>query len=451
MEPTSTASIRTARWLLGGLLAVNLYRAMTQSVTPGEAWNYYRFIGPEWAEALSRFDINNHVLNTLLVRISTACFHLTELSLRLPSLLAGVLYLWVVWRMARRWFGDGLVFLAVVGLLTLNPLVVDALSEARGYGMALDSWMWALELILESVESFSAAKLNLAAMFLGLSVAASLAFAAPAVALLAVFVAGTGWARTAGRAFAAIFFLTAFILLVIPINHAEWKTLAAGASSLRQTINEIIALSMGTSLKVVGAVARLGLELAAVAGMAAMVRYRRRPDGALAALSGGTLALTLVLLMAAHRWLHTPFPQEGAIYLIPLTVLSVAAVMLKWKHKAAQVAFLVAAAVLLTRYAAEFPFGIYSAGRQFSGARILAKTLRGKAGRSVVRIGVSLAAEPILSYYRMRYGQANWQSIEGGPLTGTYDYYVLTPDDAALIEERHLHVMYRDAGLTLAQ
>src|ERR1022692_2973209 len=186
MEPTSTASIKTARWFLAALLAVNLYRAMTQSVTPGEAWNYDRFIGPSCTEALSRFDVNNHVLNTLLVRISTAGFHLTELSLRLPSLLgristagfhltelslrlpsllAGVLYLWVVWRMARRWFGNGLVFLAVVGLLTLNPLVVDALSEARGYGLALASWMWALELILESVESFSGSKLNLAAMF----------------------------------------------------------------------------------------------------------------------------------------------------------------------------------------------------------------------------------------------------------------------------------------------
>jgi hypothetical protein len=451
MEPTSTASIRTARWLFGGLLAVNLYRAITQSVTPGEAWNYDRFIAPAWTEALSRFDTNNHVLNTLLVRISTACFHLTELSLRLPSLLAGVLYLWVVWRMARRWFGDGLAFLAVFGLLTLNPLVVDALSEARGYGLALATWMWALELILESVESFSGSKLNLAAMFLGLSVAASLAFAVPAVALLTVFLAWTGWVRASGRAFTAIFFLTAFILLVIPINHAEWKTLATGATSLRQTINEMIVLSMGTSLKVVGAVARLGLALAAVAGMAAMVRYRRRPDWALAALSGGTLATSLVLLMAAHRWLHAPFPQQGAIYLIPLTVLSVTTVIIKWNHKAAQIAFLGIAAVLLTRYVTQFPFGMYTAGRQFSGARTLAKTLRVKAGRGVVRIGVSVAAEPILDYYRARYGQGNWQPIEPGPLTGTYDYYVLTPDDAALIEQRHLHVMYRDAGLTLAQ
>src|ERR1035437_8030729 len=236
MEPTSTASIKTARWFLAALLAVNLYRAMTQSVTPGEAWNYHRFIAPEWADALAGFDVNNHVLNTLLVRISTARFHLTELSLPLPSLRAGGLYLWVVFRMARRWFGDGLPFLAVIGLLTLNPLVVDALSEARGYGMALACWMWALELILESVESFSVQKLNLSAMCLGLSMAASLAFAAPAIALLVAFLVCSKSSGRAGAsacqpgALALIFLLTAFVLLAIPLNHAEWKTLAVGAT-----------------------------------------------------------------------------------------------------------------------------------------------------------------------------------------------------------------------------
>src|SRR5664280_1405784 len=151
MEPTSTASIKTARWFLAALLAVNLYRAMTQSVTPGEAWNYDRFIAPAWTEALASFDVNNHVLNTLLVRISTAWFHLTELSLRLPSLLAGVLYLWVVFRLARRWFGDGLAFLAVIGLLTLNPMVVDALSEARGYGTVSYTHLRAHETVLDLV------------------------------------------------------------------------------------------------------------------------------------------------------------------------------------------------------------------------------------------------------------------------------------------------------------
>jgi uncharacterized membrane protein len=459
MEPTSTASIKTARWFLAGLLAVNLYRAMTQSVTPGEAWNYDRFIAPTWVEALASFDVNDHVLNTLLIRISTARFHLTELSLRLPSLLAGVFYLWVVFRMARRWFGDGLAFLAVIGLLTLNPLVVDTLSEARGYGMALACWMWALELILESVQSFSASKLNLSAMCLGLSVAASLAFAAPACALLVVFLAWSQCggavpldrARPPGRALALIVFLTAFVLLAIPLNHAQWKTLGVGATSLRQTINEITALSLGTSLEVIGAIARVALALLAVAGVAAAFRHWRRKEGAIVALPGATLALTLVFLIAAHRWLHTPFPQDGAIYLIPLTVLIVTAVILKGHNKAAQIAFLSISVVLVARYVFVFPLGPYAAGRQFAGARTLAKTLRGQAGTRKVWIGASVAAEPIISYYRTRYRQGNWQPIERRPLTGAYDYYVLTPADAALIEQRHLHVLYRDAGLTLAQ
>jgi hypothetical protein len=462
MEPTSTASIKTARWFLAALLAVNLYRAMTQSVTPGEAWNYDRFIGPTWRESLAHFDVNNHVLNTLLVRISTSYFHLTELSLRLPSLLAGVFYLWVVMRLARRWFGDGLPFLAVVGLLTLNPLVVDALSEARGYGSALACWMWALELLLESAESFSAQKLKLAAMCLGLSVAATLAFAAPAVALLVVFLtwsnsgAGSPSGVVCGRAPTArvlvlIFCLTAFVLLAVPLNRAEWNTLAVGATSLRQTINEITALSLGTSLKVIGAMARVAVALVSLSGAAAALHYWRRRDGAFVTLTGASLALTLVLLMAAHRWLHTPFPQDGAIYLIPLTILIVTALILKQHNKTAQIAFLAVSAVLLARYVAEFPFGMYAAGSQFSGARTLAKTLRARASGGSPKIGVSLAAEPIMNYYRTRYRQGNWQPIERQPLTGVYDFYVLTPADAPLIEQRHLHVMVRDAGLTLAQ
>src|ERR1019366_6859316 len=268
-------------------------------------------------------------------------------------------------------FGDGLTFLAVVFLLTLNPVVVDALSEARGYGMALACWMWALELLLESVESFSPQKLKLAAVCLGLSVAATLAFAAPALALLVVFLAwsnsGAGTPSSVppgrvpfpGRVLVLIFFLTAFVLLAIPLDRAEWKTLAVGATSLRQTINEITALSLGTSLKVIGAMARVALALVALAGAAAALSYWRPRDGALIALAGASLALTLVFLMAAHRWLRAPFPQEGTIYMISLTTLIVATVILKQNNKAARIAFLAVSAVLLARYVVEFPFGMY--------------------------------------------------------------------------------------------
>jgi len=44
---------------------------------------------------------------------------------------------------------------SAVALLTLNPLVVDALSEARGfcYGIAMAFWLWALKLLLECFDN----------------------------------------------------------------------------------------------------------------------------------------------------------------------------------------------------------------------------------------------------------------------------------------------------------
>jgi hypothetical protein len=133
-------------------------------------------------------------------------------------------------------------------------------------------------------------------------------------------------------------------------------------------------------------------------------------------------------------------------------VLTVTAVILKRKNTAAKIAFLSLSALILVRYIAVFPLGAYTtAGKQFAGGRTLAKILREHAGTAAVRVGASLAAEPIINYYRTRYRQGNWQRIERQPLTGAYDYYVLTPDDAALLEQRHLHVLYRDAGLILAR
>src|ERR1035438_10140222 len=119
MERTSTASIKAAQGLFAALFALGAYRAVTQSVTPGEAWNYNLYISPDWRQAFSQFDGNEHVLNTYLVRLFTARLHVTEIWLRVPSLLCGAVYLAAVWRLARR-FGDGAMFLAVIGLMSLH-------------------------------------------------------------------------------------------------------------------------------------------------------------------------------------------------------------------------------------------------------------------------------------------------------------------------------------------
>ena len=443
MAHTSTASIKAARGLAAGLIALSVYRAVTQSVTPGEAWNYNVYIAPEWTQAFSGFDSNNHFLNTLLVRIVATRLHITELWLRLPSLLCGGLYLAAAWRLARR-MGSGAVFLAGFGMLTLHPMIVDGLSEARGYGMGLAFWSWGLVLLLECCEADSRRKLNLAGVCLGLSVASAPAFLAPASALVLVFAA---WKRGRGGEVAACAFLTAFLLLVIPVNHAEWKPLAVGATSLRQTINELSRLTFGSANTVLAAVARVGVAVVAIVGAAAAWTERRQDDG-LTVLTGGTLAVSLMLLLLAHGWKQVPFPQGGSIYLVILLELVFMQLLLKLHTRTAQITLLVLPVLLVGRYLTELPLGAYAAGRDVSGGRELAKHLRTATGDSVVRIGATPGAAPILEFYKTRYRKGNWQVVSNPPGDGAEFSVSLAGEPAAAGQ---LRVLYHDQGMTLYQ
>jgi hypothetical protein len=454
MEPTYTASIKVTRCLMAAIATGNVIRAMTLSVTTGEAWNYDRFIQPSWREALLHFDLNNHVLNTLLVRISTKYFHLTELSLRLPSLLAGLFYLWAVYRLAVRRFGSGWHVPVIAGLLTLNPMVLDSMSEARGYGMGLACLMWALELMLELAESFSDAKFNLAALLLGLSVAAALSFAAPAIAMASVFLAwGRGWVWPKGKGlvFGLIVLLTMFVFLAIPLDHVDKASFDGAATSLRQSINEITRLSLGSSGSNLTAGVRVAVGILSLIALVAAIRMWRGRWSGLTVLTCGTFALTLVILLAVHRWAHAPFPLDGAVYLIPLMTLTVIAILFKGNLKTAQVV-LYAGGILLTGwYLVGRDVRIYAGNEEFAGGRALAKALRSAVGPGGINLGASESAEPIINYYRTRLRQGNWERVPRKPPTDRYDYYVLAGPDRAMVEARQLKVVYRDAGLTLAK
>lgn len=435
MERTSTGLTRIAKIGLVAIFVWSVLRAVTQSVTPGEAWNYDRFIGPHWQESLTRFDTNNHILNTILVRVSTARIHLTELSLRLPSLLFGVLYLLAAYRISRRWFGEQKMFLAVLGLLTLNPLILDAMSEARGYGMALACWMWAVELVV------SGGSMEIAGVLLGLSVAGSLAFLAPATALILVARGRRKWGYMPQLAV-----LTAFVFLVLPLNHAEKEILTQGASSLRQSLNELTASSLDFDSAAVETVVRVVVAILAVAGLLGLLRRTTPPP---IYMMGGSLAVSLALVWVAHWKTGAAYPQTGAIYLIPMVSIFAAMIAQRWGRASVEIGFVVVAAILVAHYADHTRLAYRGEG-ELTGGRNLAKALRKDAGQRGVRVGVSGAAEPILRYYRWRYRQANWGEIQpvGG---GSFDYYVLTAQDAGMVQQRGLKVLYHDSGLVLAK
>ena len=80
---------------------------------------------------------NNHVLNTLLIKIFAGMFDMNTFTARLPALLGGIAYLFASWKLARLFSGDSLVRLFTIVLLLGNPFMTEFFSLARGYGLSV--------------------------------------------------------------------------------------------------------------------------------------------------------------------------------------------------------------------------------------------------------------------------------------------------------------------------
>jgi len=384
MERASTVWTRSSWLLLLGLFLVNVYRARTQSITIDEAYTYNQHISKGWISLLTSYDANHHVLNSYLSKLSLAAFGLSEFSLRLPSLALGTLYFAAIFQLSRRVFGSGWFLLLAVAALALNPFVLDHLSAARGYGMALAFWMWALlEMTrylarkgpvaalevheqqpadlprpslrfagscLEAEDSLR--RLYRAALALALGTAANLSLLLPALALGAVFVllaTGDLWlagkrseaAREAARARDHLFVPAAtvlFAIVVLPLTRAEPSLFYFGAPTLAGTFRSVIELSFFPR-PLSGVPVWLGqrfslappalIAAAALAWTAVALRWLRgRRLRALEEidrfflLSAGAMLATLMALFAARHAFGVLYPlSRTALYWAPLVTL----------------------------------------------------------------------------------------------------------------------------------
>jgi Dolichyl-phosphate-mannose-protein mannosyltransferase len=130
------------------LLAASVYRAATYSFTGDESLSYAGFTwAPIWTD-----DANNHLLNTWLMRVCSSLLGDSELSLRLPNLVAHFVYLASVLALLRR-FEHTALLLAGFVLFNLNPFLLDFFSLARGYGLASAFTALSLYLLARAFEA----------------------------------------------------------------------------------------------------------------------------------------------------------------------------------------------------------------------------------------------------------------------------------------------------------
>ena len=469
--PTATAT------LLTGLLGCNVYRACTQSITTDEAFTYNLYLAGGVGDIFFHtYDAANHVLHTLLCKASISLFGASELTLRLPSLGGGVLYFAGVFAICHRLFRNSPAMLLSAGLLTTSPGILDYLSVARGYGLALACFTWCIyELWLNYTQAPGRDRIFRAGLVAGLAVAANLVFLFPVsaagavVTLLSRFRGGIRYLAPAA--------LIPLTLYARPLRHAHLDNFYYGAMTFWHSILTLVFLCFAhhppkwpdygelnayysdwqreaVAAGCVG-VALIG-ALIALPGMIRVWANRLDLKAAdatdiLLLLAYGCLAGSLLAVVLGHTLFGIAYPQDRTgIYLVFLFFLICITLVAKfnrpgWINRTMTAALFSGALFCLLQFAFQFCLTHYAEWPVSAGSKQIAAELTHLHGsRNGVRVGASYELEPDLNFYRHIWKLAWMEPVDRWLLAKPFDYYVLAVEDAELVEKLHLSTRYEE-------
>jgi len=131
---------REERWTLAGILCVaclsRLWGLGTSGFWVDEAIQATTAMRPTFTLSLQLVPSNKpplfYIIEFLVARVSQ-----TEWAFRLPSMLAGTITVWAMWRLARAAFGNPRTALLSAAFLAVSPLHILLSQEARPYALAL--------------------------------------------------------------------------------------------------------------------------------------------------------------------------------------------------------------------------------------------------------------------------------------------------------------------------
>ena len=472
--------------LLGLIFLTNIYRAATQSITHDEAVTYENFVAAPWSIVFNSYDANHHVLHTIFCKIFVDLLGVSPLTLRLASLLSGLLYLYVIFRICERLFGTGWYLPLSALLLSLNPYLLDFQSAARGYGMAVAFLFLALWEMLEWLEKPETLRLVRAGLALGLSIGANLVLAPPAIGLALMFLVAV-WSQrrsfkptvtvtkkgtkketpnpfpTLGQAlmrFAIPFVGIAALIVLSPLSNSSGQQFYVGAASLRAGAESLVrnslqpapgwlittlALAVLPALIVVGAL---------IAWRAASRWIASTPLEQSILLTGGAMLLAFVAVLASHLLFDVPYPEgRTGIYWIPLLSFTGLALAKLWERVTIFLAVPMAACIAM--YIAQFRVTYYADWPYDRDDRAIANLIRDHkpaADRKAVVEG-SWQLEPSINFYRVS-DHLDWlQEVERATPKPGADFYLLLAQDSHFVTDLKLKVLFqgKDSGTILAQ
>jgi hypothetical protein len=432
--------------------AVCCYRAAHQSIIIDEATTYNKFVSGPWNKLFGRYDANNHILSSFLIKISVTLGGLSEFNLRLPSLLAGFfLTIGVFWLLKQvdspviRWFA--------YASFCLHPMLLDFSIAARGYSLSLAFFVWALYFTYQR-------RPRLAGFLLGLSIAANLAIVFPTLALFsAVAIVDRKWKTLLNLAVPAV------LLATLVTGHALRKgghdQFYIGYPDLHEATTSFIFTTLHARPEhdgIMGArdvsnrIGLIGLPifglLIAFAG-SRLTDYRRL-------IPFLTLLITLIGLIIA-RWLFgLNYPADRTcLYFVILAIVAWAIAGDVIRNRVLICIWLLPAIYTLLQFSTQLQTRYFQFWRGQSDDKRIAQMIQQEAEghpAGSMAISTNWVHQPALEFYRRAWRMTALQPVERlepTPLSG-FDFYVLSGIDLERVKETKLRTVFYDPDMEIS-
>ena len=462
MSPSDGRVIRFFMWAVAAFaVGTSVFRAATQSITHDEALTYLLFMQGSFRHVFSYTGNQNHVLQALLSRSAIAILPTTPFTLRLPTVLASVVYCAIAVKISARWLTGGPQKVVAIALLTLNPYVLDFLSAARGYGLMLAFVFSAVYLLVSTASGWRGA---IAGALLGLAVAATTVSIYPAVGIL--FACATypllTEQSTRGLKDAVLIGTSIVLVAIVPLanqlSHASRSDYYIGATSpilwfaslIHASIHQTPAIDSMAALGTleVAAVAVIAFVLLTALAFAARCIARRRcasmNERALVWLGLAMIGMA-GFAVALHAVIGLRYPQgRTALYWIPVITL---AGLLAFEHAPTRgpIRAILWSVIIgvLTAYVVCFQVSTYADWKYDAAdeAFVARLTVEHAGSDSLIRVGGSWQLEPSINFYRLTQRLAWMAPMERIPPARGYDYYVFFGDDREFLQQFHLKTL----------
>ncbi|HRD51008.1 MAG TPA: hypothetical protein PKY96_00355 [Flavobacteriales bacterium] len=447
------------------ILALCTHRAATASFTHDEAITFLNYPQLSVGKLLNHESAytNNHLLNSLAMKGSMALFGTSELALRLPNLLALVLYLVYTALLIRRCHP----LLIVVGfpLLFTNVYFMEMFTLARGYGLSYGFLAMAIYHASRAISRSGSGQLALMHLAGVLATLSNFALLTGYVAVLGAYAVCTmagayadrwSWERLRPVAQSnGLLLIASFIALSTPIRRVrEANPLDFGGKSsfYSDTVTTLIdgmvpTLSLqGDRLMAAWVILTLVVAIALVVVLLGL--RRSRASGFLNANAGLAIAtLTLVLIGMGAYAQHLLFGVDHlksrfALFLLVPLVLSFILLLGLWARKHPVAPILIACAACMWAvppFAKRFgthhswEWGYDSQTKEALDA-LIADREHVWRREGFVQLGIDWLYEPSLNYYRTTRGLDWLCTLDREGLRPDDDYrYVSEYDTAAPI------------------